>query len=305
MSTTSFLNLQKELRSRVRLDLNEADQLERIKFWINQSQQEIHGRHDWPWAFDREIVQTVADITSGTVSVSAGATTVTGSSTAFAAADVGKFIQFSSSDDWYKIASVASTTSLEMEKAYTKTSALSAGTYTIRKVFYSLSSSVEKILSVRSTVEARKLDLVHFREKDRFRPNQDGTSKASSYIIYGYDSSNNWQICLDPPPDEVYNLEVRFKKKATDLSADADVSIIPEKWHSTVLLDGALYRALEYTRSDFNDRRAEVKRNQFEEGIARMVMDGEPESDMHIVLENPERATGILNYVRLPAKYGE
>ena len=305
MSTSTFLTLQSELKSRIRFDSGETDQVTLLKRWINAAQQELHSRHDWPWAFDREIVQTVADVTAGTVSISAGGTTVTGSSTSFASSDVGKFIQFSGSDDWYKVTAFTSTTSIDIEKPYTQTSALSAGTYILRKVFYSLSSSVEKILTIKRTVSGQKLELVHHREYDLYRPNPEGTGKSDSYVIYGYDSSNNWQICIDPPADSIFNLEVRFKKKVTDMSADDDVSIIPEKWHSTVLLDGALYRALEYVRSDMSDRRAEVKRAQFEDGIARMILDAEPTSDMHNVLENRERLLGIGHTFRLPAKYGE
>lgn len=306
MSTMTFLTLQQEVRSRVRLDLTDTNLATLIKRWINQSQQEIWSKYDWPWALEREIVQTVADKTAGTVSVSAGGTTVTGSSTAFASADVGKFIQFQGSNDWYKITAVASATSLTIEASYNATSALSAGTYTIRKFFYSVSSSVEKVLSVRQVQSPHKLTLVHFRDFDAKVPHVTSTGKATSLVMWGYDSSDNWQFSVYPSPDAAYNLEVRFKKKSTDMSADSDVSDIPEKWHSTVLLDGALYRALEYARSDMSDRRAETKYQQFRAGIDEMIADAEPgSSDHHPILQSQERTLGVTQILKLPAEYGE
>lgn len=285
----TFLELQQELAARGRLDLNEGNQATLVKRWINQSQQEIWGRHDWPWALDREIVQTVIDITAGTVSVSAGGQAVTGASTAFTSADIGKFIQFSSSDDWYKVTAVSSTTALTIESPYLRTSALTAGTYKLRKVLYNTSASVERVLDVRQTITPAKLTLIPYRTFDQYRPSVTAESDPTAYVLYGMDSSNRWLFSLHPNPDTALNLEVRFKKIATLLSLDADVSVIPVQWHSTVLFDGALYRGLEYARTGDNDKRAEFKQRQFEEGISRMVAECEPESDSHIVLRNNDR----------------
>jgi hypothetical protein len=290
MSTMTFLEQQQEVAGRLRLDPNNTDQMTLVKRWLNQSQQEIWGRYDWPWAFEREVVQTVVDKTDGTVSVSAGGTTVTGSSTAFAATDVGSFIQFESSDDWYKITDVASSTELTIEAAYVGTSALSDGTYIIRKMFYATSSSVEKILDVRQAVSPRKLVLVPYRKHDQFRPRVDDTGESVRYVPWGYDNSNRWTFTLDPFPDEVLNLEIRFKKKPTSLSGDSDVSVIPEKWHSTVMIDGALYRGLEYVRTSDEDKRAEIKQGVFENGVQRMIGDADPESDWLPVISNTERS---------------
>ena len=300
MSTTSFLTLQQELASRARLDLDQADQLTLAKRWLNQSQQEIQSRWDWPWALDRAIVQTVADVTTGTVSVSSGGTTVTGSSTAFAASHIGRYIQFQGSNDWYKITDVAGTTELTIESGYTQTSALSAGTYIIRKVFYSLGSSVEKVMTMRQMVTPAKITIINYRDMDQKRPHAPETSNPLYAVMYGYDSSNNWQFTLEPTPSAVMNLEIRFKKKATDLSADADVPTIPEKWHSTVLLDGALYRAYEWSSDEKLTAKAPYAKKAFNDGIAEMITDCEPESDWSPRMESSESRNNSGDPVRFP-----
>lgn len=304
MSALTFLTQQQEVASELRLDLTNADQLTLVKRWLNQSQADIWSRYDWQFALDREIVQTVVDKTAGTVSVSAGGTSVSGSSTAFdTTADVGKYIQFSSSDDWYKITAVSSTIALTIEAPYVGTSALSAGTYTIRQFFYSVSSNVEKVLDVRQATTPIKLEMVSYRRFDLFRPNPEATASPSLCVVYGYDSSNNWRFSLYPSPSSIINLEIRTKKKPTDLSANGDISAIPEKWHSTVLIDGALYRGLNYVRTGDTDKRAEFKQREFEEGISRMMADAEPESDYHPVMDNSERKMGIFNRINFPTNY--
>ena len=307
MSTMAFSTLQAELASMLRLDVSDPTHATVLKRWINLADDDIHSRYDWPWALEREIVQTVADVTTGTVAVAAGGTTVTGTSTAFdTTLDVGKYIQFSSSNDWYKVTAVASTTSLTIEAAYVGSSALSAGTYKLRKTFYSVSSSVEKVLTARQMVSPVKLELVHYRSLDKWRPNQTANGNPVVYVIWGYDSSNRWTFTLDPVPDAIMNIEVRFKKKRTDLSADGDVPATPEKWKG-VILDGALARGYEYVRKDpfdANDKRSELALARFERGIDRMISDSEPESDWEPQIRNPDVGLSVQNILQLPSKYG-
>jgi hypothetical protein len=74
------------------------------------------------------------DVTTGTVTATLSSSTITGSGTSFASpADVGKFLQVTQSTGdkkWYKIASVASTTSLTLDIPYEGTT-VAGGTYRI------------------------------------------------------------------------------------------------------------------------------------------------------------------------------
>ena len=301
----NYLTQQQEVRSRLRLDLADGDQATLIKRWLNQSQQEIWNAYEWPWSLDREIVQTVADKTAGTVSIDSGATTVTGVSTAFASGDVGKYIQFSSSNDWYKITASASATSLTIEAAYTATSNLSAGTYTIRKFFYSTSSSVDKVLTMRQAIGPDILEMIHYRDFDIFRPNPTSTGNPNTAIVFGYESSGNLQFTPYPWPSVVMNLEVRFKKRVTELSGDTDTSTIPIKWHSTTMIDGALYRGYQYTSIGQNvqDNRAELQRRVFQGSIKDMIAECEPDVSYHPVLQTREVYNAPVG-PRLPNKFG-
>lgn len=84
---------------------------------------------------------SVADYTTGTVSVTSASTTVTGSGTAWTTNMAGRWLNIpitasnttSGDDEWYKIASVVSATSLTLENAYTGQT-VAGGTHLIGEV---------------------------------------------------------------------------------------------------------------------------------------------------------------------------
>lgn len=84
---------------------------------------------------------SVADYTTGTVSVTSASTTVTGSGTSWTTNMAGRWINIpitasnttSGDDEWYQIASVASATSLTLNNAY-QGGTVTGGTYTIGEV---------------------------------------------------------------------------------------------------------------------------------------------------------------------------
>lgn len=76
---------------------------------------------------------TNADYTTGTVSVTNGSPTVTGSGTTFTAAMVGRYLQLTADGYWYKILSYTSATVITLEKNYGGSTATGAS-YTIGEV---------------------------------------------------------------------------------------------------------------------------------------------------------------------------
>lgn len=242
-----FSILQAECFSQLGMDSTDAADLALVKRWLNICQQDIAMQYAWPFLETRESLSTVLDKTAGTVSVTAGATTVTGASTAFASTDVGSYIQFSSADDWYRISAFSSTTSITIDKAYVESTNLSAGTYVIRKFFYSLSSTVDRVLDIKNWDTAIRLVETDFGTLDWISGVNNAVGATSAYAAYGLDSSGNTQLMFYPFPSDLRIFEVRYLKRLTDMSADADLSIVPAKWHH-VLIEGALVYGFRYLR---------------------------------------------------------
>lgn len=246
----NFLTQKQELAAQVGLDQSDSADNTLLGRWLNTSQRIIAGAADWPFlrATNPLIIQTVADISTGTVTVAAGATSATLSS-APAASVAGSYIQFASSDDWYEItAHTAATTGLTISPA--AISANTTATYTIRKFYYSLSSAVDRILSIRQATTPFQLNEMSRDSFLKFKPDPDTTGTPKLFSYAGLDSSSVPQVTLWPTPDAVINLQVDYIQVMTDLSADSDVSIIPQKWHTSTMIEGGKWQAFDYLDDD-------------------------------------------------------
>ena len=86
------------------------------------------------------------DKSAGTVSVTANGTGVTGSGTSFAATDVGRYIRFDATGDWYKIAGYSSSTAITLDKPFSGSS-ISGGTYLLGTTLEDLPDDVAEVVA--------------------------------------------------------------------------------------------------------------------------------------------------------------
>lgn len=293
-----FSTMQTEVYQQTGLDSTDLTTQTNVKRWINMIQQDIAGRWTWNFLKGREMIQTVIDKTAGTVSIASGGTTVTGVSTSFVAGDVGKYIQFQGANDWYKVTAFTSSTSIDIEAGYAPSTALSGGTYTLRKIFYSLSSSADRILDIRNWNTPLKFFEVDARTLDAMDPLPSATSNTYAFVAYGYDSSGNIQISPYPFPSDVRNLEVRTLTRLTDLSADTDTSIIPSKWHH-VLTYGACWLAFSFMRKKED---ALIWNREYEKKIDDMMMQARTSEDPALVLK-PIDSQVRTRFLQLPGNF--
>lgn len=266
--------------------------------WANRVIQDIHGRHDWFWSRSRQIIQPTADVTTGTVSITSGGVTIAGSGTAFSADDVGRFIRFQNSYDWYKITGVAASDSATIEAPYTGSADLSAGTYLMRKIFYSVPNA-RKILAAKQAITNIELVCMHYKDYDTYLQFSESTAKATRFCLYGIDSNSDLQIKIHPHADETYNIEMLVKTKATQ----DDLSRIPEDFRR-VYLDGILTAGLEFIALGNPQQNLtpaiDKKKADYERGIQRMIAGAEPESDYMATIRNPDLPMRRINWGRLP-----
>ena len=237
-----FSDLYTELSDRVAVyDSSVASDLTKLKRWINMGQQYICGKKMWPFLLKEEIVQTVTDITTGTISITAGASTVTFSS-APSVSVTGRYLQVSTSNDWYEItAHTAASTTATISPAFVGTSNLTAGTYTIRKLLYSTSTPLMQILDIKQLVTPVRLISQSPRGTDFFLPLYYDAGNPYYYTMSSPNSSGSIQFSLLLSPDSVMNLMVRGIRTLTDLSATTDTSIIPTPWQDAIINIAAYY----------------------------------------------------------------
>lgn len=298
---TTFLQLQQDLANQVGLDQTISSNQTLLKRWINKAQQRVLRAFEWP--FNRStnplVVQTVPDYTTGTVSTTAGSTTIT-FSVAPTVSFTGRFIQTVSSKDWYRItAHTANTTTatIEIGAIYNAT----ADTFIVRKVYYSTDATVDRIIQITQTTLPYQLIETTPEYFQSFNPGFLSSGTPRIYMPAGLDANGYVQFQLWPNPDAIINLYVYYLKAGVDMSADSDLSVIPEKWRTSVLIDGAQVEAFEF----LDDTRAEASELFFQKDIEEMKSEYEQGLHRHRVMTAADNQPvgGNLGYMPLPFNY--
>ncbi len=297
----TFLTLQQELGAQCGLDQTVSSQATLLKRWLNNAQQVVLRSFEWPFLRSPTplVIQTVTDYATGTVATIAGSTSITFSAT-IAASKAGQYIQFVDSKDWYKItAHTAGTAAGTLEIAAINTNTVA--TYTIRKLYYSTSTSVDRIIQVFQDVLPYQLQETTPEYFQSFNPGFLSSGTPRIYCMAGVDSTGAPQFKLWPNPDAVINLRIEYFTVATDLSADADVSVIPAKWHTTVLIEGAKAQAFSF----LDDSRYANSVTLFKDMIEEMKQEYEIGLHRHRVMtaSDNQPVGGNLGYMPLPGNY--
>lgn len=293
--------MQQELSDRLAAyDQTVSADATKLKRWLNMAQQDITSRQNWSFMLAHEIIQTVTDITTGTIAVAAGATALTFTS-APAVSVAEYFIKFGSETSWYKIsAHTAASTSATITPAYGGTSNLTASTYVLRKLFYSTSTPLDSILDMKKTAGGRFVESANSRETDVFLPLYWDTGEIYKYISSIPDSTGAIRFSFLYCPSAIENIQVRGVKKLTDLSADADISIIPSRWHSTIL-DLASF----YGFSSLDDNRATTFYQKAGAGIETMAQTYGPDLGRIRVTKSLQDGISDGPLYTLPSQFGD
>lgn len=212
MTNLLFSDLEQETYDH--LGLTSADQT-RVDRWLNYIQNDLCSRYPWPFMESSEQISTVADYTTGTVTISSGSTSGTGSGTSFTSTQTGYYIQFSGTNDWYLFTQVSGT-SFTIDRAYTPTTNATNVTFILRKFYYSLSSSCDRIISIVNWNTPLKLIQTDIRTMNDLNPNPQSTNTSYGYTPWGYDSSGNVQIIPYPFPSDNRIFQIKTTKRPTD-----------------------------------------------------------------------------------------
>lgn len=230
----TFLTLQQELQDRLGVfNQTVSTDATKLKRWINMAIGYICGKQLWPFQIAEEIVQTVPEYTTGTCSTAAGSTSITFSSGPVTS-KTDQYIQFLSSNDWYKITAhtAGAVTATISPAAISQTSAT---TFRIRKLLYTTTTPFIQILDMKQLVTPSVLMSVNPREADFFLPLYYSAGAVYNYIMSSPSSTGTPQFSLLFAPSDTINIMVRGLKALTDLSADSDVPLIPSPWHDAIV----------------------------------------------------------------------
>ena len=275
--------------------------------WVNMTQDTVCQAYPWAFLHERTTLTSVVD-TAGVAATNVAActlasTTVTGTGTSFAATDVGRFIQFSSSNDWYKITARASTTSITLETGYAMATEADM-TYTIRTFSYDLPTNMARVIDIRQFRSPAKLVPVDTRTFDSFQPLSSSTGNPRVYYVYSYNNSQsltgqNYAVSFYPVPSVAMLLEVRYVRRPPQLSVGTDISVIPQIF-ANVLVTGTLVHVYQW----MNSPNTGGQKKQFEQEIKDMLNKMPQTEDMDHVLQACDMSPGPGQVVPFPSQYG-
>jgi len=271
--------------------------------WVNAAYKQVCGIENWPWLLKLGTIQTVADITTGTVSINANSAALTFSSAPAASVANQYMIQFTTvSSDWYLIsAHTAAAAAATLSVPFNGASDLSGATYLLRKVFYSLASDCDRIIDARQARTQTKLGAVDIRSFDRYLPDPEATGDPYIYYLAGVDTNKYWQIGMYPTPSTVQNIQLRYLGLPIDMTGTATPNL-PEKFHD-ILIFGALWM---FGHAYIDDDRITTAKARYDQAVKDMRENYNPIPDQLTVLQpwdtRPRRYIGRLNW---PSNYPE
>lgn len=280
MSTTgqvrTFGELYDDLRNRMRgHSTTGLDNV--LKRYINIAHQDIYigTREKMPWAERRATLVTQDDYSTGTVSITKGSTTLTGSGTAWNTANAfgvnnvrtsGKMV-LAGGTEVYQISAIASDTSLTLASHFTQ-SDLSADTYLYFEDEYDLASDFLRPIDFRFFDLARTVTLL---PRDEFRRRNVASrvpGKPTECTILDLPPSGNTtpirRVWFNRPANDFYSIPYAYVTKnivvgsdgtaKEEFTADADEPIMPLPFRH-VITERALYWI-------YRDRRDDNRANQ-------------------------------------------
>lgn len=296
----NFLTMQQELSDRIpAYDQTVTADATKLKRWLNMAQQYICGKRLWPFQLAEEIIQTVTDISTGTVAINAGSTSLTFSSGPVASV-ANRYIQLETSNDWYKItAHTAASTSATISPAFVGTSNLTAGTYKVRKLLYTTTTPLIQILDMKQLVTPTQVTSLSPRTGDFFLSLYLDAGTPYNYIMSSPDSSGVPQFSFVNSPDTVININVRGIRLLSDMSSDADTPLIPAPWHDAIINIAAFYGY-----QGLDDSRAATELTVGESRIADMARSYTVDLSRHRVMNSVDGNGNFGLQWALPSNFG-
>ncbi len=212
---------------------------ELVKHYANTVIEEIVKSYDFSRLQQTDAILTVAQYSTGTISIASGATAGMGTDTVFTAAMTGRRIRIASTSTFYTFTRV-SATSFTIDRAYEDPTDVVDGAFRIWQAVYDLPIPLQRVKSIEVPSQRWDLD-----EKSREWLNRRDPERA----IYGdpqvwvqaEDSSAGLpRVELYPGPETAESLPVEFQAKIDPLVETDDLIpewfSIPALWAGTVAM---------------------------------------------------------------------
>lgn len=188
---------------------------------INARHNKILNTYDWTHLWVDTILATVAKYDTGTVAVSVGGTSLTGTDTVWTAAMTGRRIRIASRNEFYVFTYVSATTAT-IDRAYEGTSAETAAAYRIWQPIYALPSDLDILLSLKVPSTEQDMDQITQELLDNIDPARQTYGVPMTYAPFEDSSSNLSQIELYPGNETAVGLPLEYRATVAEFTDTAE-----------------------------------------------------------------------------------
>ena len=288
---TTFSDLYNGVLKAVRSSQSQSSTIELAKQAVNLGLQDMHlgTEYQFYWAEREATLLTVPPYTTGTVALTQGSATVTGTDTLWNTANwtgnanvvAGMKIKFPGSQTVYEVSAVASDTSLTLTAIYDGADVTGA-TYSAFGDTYSMASDYLRPVDMQFFDANREIRLVDRRQLRRAMPQRyiTGYPEWATQVELGPSGSTALRprLVFLPPPDAVYRIPYAYITNllavasdgtlAVSLSSDTDEPIVPLRYRHAIY-----YYALMKVYEGKDDARYTTAKQMYTETMMRTLSD--------------------------------
>ena len=289
----TFSDLYNGLQRRVRVATSITATENQAKHYINVALQDIMLGFDYklPWAERRGFLRTHAPYSTGTVAISVGSTSLTGTDSLWNTvnsynennARVGGKMILAGGTDLYTVSTVTNDTSITLNNKYVGSAALSGEDYIYFEDTYALASDFLRPVDLQFFTDDSTIQLISRADFRRYypRPNVSGRPQVACLIDDSFSGSTTpvRKVQLYPYPNNTYVLPYTYITSAvavtsagvegTALSGDTDEPAMPLRYRHAIVLH-ALYN---WYRDKRDDARAQDVKGEYVDIMQRIVND--------------------------------
>lgn len=228
---------------------------------VNHIVQRIRDKGDWSFFHALGVINLEDAYSTGTIAVTNGSTTVTGTGTTFLSTHVGWKLRGDRGEE-YVIAACVSGTELTLDAAWVGETE-SGLTYILYKDTYLLPANFDRMMRMWDQTNNTELNPVVPNTTFRYAAlsNQPMTY-ARRFSVYGYNSGlTQRNVVFTPAPDTAARIVYTYYKKPTEVTGPSSSPDLPADMH-LIVLQGVVARTLKQNRDweSYRDAWAEFEK---------------------------------------------
>lgn len=266
MATLTYAGIETRVMNALRIPTSNSTEATKVAALINEVYRDIGAKYNWWWLVKRGVLATVADISTGTVSVTNNDTAITFSSAPTPDLDNRVFIVTNNTTDSgaaYRIsAHTAGAAGATLDGVYTGATD-TAASYKVYGDTLSLATDVSRILHIKRYGFTWPLTEIGYLEMLDLKTWDQSVGKPEVYSVFDSATSGDpttaRRLIVHPYPDEIYRLEYHYKQTLNTELSGTTRPLIPDDYVE-ILVYGALARGYPIFLND-------TARGQFFQGL--------------------------------------